>query len=111
MTYKRFTSTPELLAPILRPRKTLDGCYDRGIPFFGEKIFLSPKSSETGHFVFHDSRRVPRPWEFSSGIIAVLIFSESVFALEKVLSSQIDKPQKEKVARASVVARVIVAVA
>ena len=28
---------------------------------------LTPKSSEIGHFVLRDFRRVPRPWDFSSG--------------------------------------------
>ena len=55
-----------------------DACCNRGIPFFGGFFFLNdgelliPKSSEIRHFYFlHDSCRVPRPWDFSSGIIAV----------------------------------------
>ena len=43
--------------------------------------------------LFRDSR-VPRPWEFSSGSSSFAFLQKSVLGLRKVLSSQIEGPQK-----------------
>ena len=47
------------------------------------------------HFFLRDSCCVPRPWDFSSGIVAVSFFSELVL-LGDVLSFHIEKPKTKK---------------
>ena len=69
---------------------------------------LHPKSSEIRHFLFFfiDSRRVPWPWDFSSGSSSSFIFfSESVFGMDMSLRSQVEESWTKK-RRISIVARV-----
>ena len=55
---------------------------------------LTPKSSEIGKYEMLDSRRVPRPQDFSFGS-TVMLFIKIVF-LGEFLSPQIEEPQKKK---------------
>ena len=73
-------------------------CYDRGMPLFWRIFFLeyrgssTLKPSEMGNFVIDedDSRCIPRPCDFSSGIIAVISscvqirFWERYYRIEKL---------------------------
>ena len=63
---------------------------------------LNPKSSEMRHFL-HDSRRVPRPCDYSPGV-ADLVFSKSVYG--EVLTSKTEGTS-EKEWCTSILARVV----
>ena len=66
--------------------------------FVNDRAPLPEKLSEIGQFFFFFFPVIlvcsPRPWDFSSGIIAVLIFSKPGFGRKSVLSSQIEERRK-----------------
>ena len=79
-------------ASLANPDRAKDACYDRGITF-RLKSFLKDGSSIQNRrklvTFLHDSRCVPRPWYFSSGMCGGFIFFQHQF-LREALSSQIE---------------------
>ena len=60
-------------------------------------LSIKPKSSEKkAPFVLHVFRFVPRPENIFHPVVAALIFSKPVFGIRKILSSQVEEPQKKK---------------